>query len=190
MVTPQELWNTGNRKLHQAIMPFVGWNPNKYFNKWATCLPMLGKHRSQVGQAACPTWADFTLNRCPIFLFIDIHGFRNCTAHISICIHWRHGYAYVSCWFLKRQKLMASLKQKSVIRTFNGILHAPLVLMTDFEKNVSSVYNLIPLNVAERTQHSPIAFAFSISSCISGSRSLATLLSSTCLLYTSPSPRD
>lgn len=73
------------------------WQGQQNLMKQATIVPNRGKQRSQVGQAACPTWADFTLNRCPIFLFIDIHGFRNCPAHISICIHWRHGYAYVSC---------------------------------------------------------------------------------------------
>ena len=50
MVTPQELWNTGSRKLQQAIMTDWGLKAKQIFQE-------MGNLRAQVGQAACPTWA-------------------------------------------------------------------------------------------------------------------------------------
>ena len=40
--------------------------PQFYALKWARCLPMWGKVLSQQGQGACPCWAEFMPDGCPI----------------------------------------------------------------------------------------------------------------------------
>ena len=38
---------------------------NKNVTKWASSVPMWGKHVAQPGQAPCPMWARVMLKRCP-----------------------------------------------------------------------------------------------------------------------------
>ena len=39
------------------------------YKKWAACLPMWGKVLTQLGQGACPCWAELLADTCPISSF-------------------------------------------------------------------------------------------------------------------------